>query len=248
MQKSKLYREKTANTVLVVPSRARKYRKALYIFDFVLSCCGLASLLLASIMLSYASKTFFPNWVFQVLLGIGILTIILGAFGGRGATVSYRCLEEGSQNFWLITLTFLMGTLILLEILAVVWITVSYGVVSSHAVDSQEKTLSIQFEDSLKSKLKQNENAWWDFQKTYYCCGYDNNTIPAPLATGKYCTTDPTLSAQPCKTKLWNDVAKQAIPISVFVLAFLVMQISVCASSVCLACVIKAQEPIYRDM
>jgi len=248
MQRGKVYREKTVNTVLVVPSRARKYRKALYIFDFVLSCCGLTALIFASIMIFYSNQTFFPNWVFQALLGVGILTMILGALGGRGATVSYRCLEEGSQNFWLILLTFVLGALILVEVLMVVWIAISYGVVSNHAVNAQEKTLSVEFENSLKSKLEQQESAWWDFQKQYDCCGYDNNTIPSPLATGKFCTTDPTLSAKPCKTKVWQDVAHQAIPITVFVFAFLVMQISVCASSLCLACVIKAQEPIYRDM
>jgi len=246
--RSKLYREKKTDTVLVVPSKARKYRKALYIFDFVLSCFGLASVILASIMLHYANQTFFPNWVFEALLAVGLMTMIFGALGGRGATVSYRCLEEGTQNFWLIALTFLIGSLILAEILGVVWVALSYGVVSNQAVDSQQKVLSDQFENSLKSKLEQQQSAWWDFQKQYDCCGYDNNTIPSPLATGKFCTTETTVSAQPCKTKLWKDVAKQAIPISVFVALFMALQISVCASSMCLACIIKAQEPIYRDM
>ena len=53
----------------------------------------------------------------------------------------------------------------------------------------QSDVLTEALETQLRDQAIDNPEAWWDWQKTFQCCGYDNNTIPAPLATGKYCTS-----------------------------------------------------------
>jgi hypothetical protein len=235
------------NTVLVVPTRARKYRKALYIFDFLLTWLGLTLLCLSIVMLSYSDETFFPAWLFTSLLIVSLIVLVVGGLGGRGAVVSFRKLEEGTQNWWLNSLTVLVGALLLVEFGMLIWLVIEYGALQSDAVSNKTDVLSTVFENSLKEELQQQTELWWDWQKTFECCGYDNNTIPSPLATGKYCTTDHGTSATECKTVLWADIEGEALPLILFLIAFLAMQIVVCVASMCLACIIKAQEPIYRD-
>ena len=67
------------------------------------------------------------------------------------------------------------------------------------------------------------------------------------MATGKYCTTNPSTSKPACKTTLWDAIMSQIIPIASFAVVFLAMQFIVCASSLCLGCLIHPQEPIYRE-
>ena len=243
----KLFRNKTQNTVLVVPTKARKYRKALYIFNFVLTGLGLTCLSLSIVMLTLSSETFFPEWTFQVLLAIAVLVMFFGGLGGRGAVVSFKALQQGTYNYWLIVLTLLIGALIAVELVGGVWMIVSYGFVESDSVENKSDGFTESFESSLKQQLSNEAELWWDWQKKFECCGYDNNTIPSPLATGKYCTTDPTTSYVECKSKLWQDIGDNSIPIAVFAVFFIGIQLTVCISAMCLACIIKAQEPIYRD-
>jgi len=243
----RLFRNKSANTVLVVPTKARKYRKALYIFNFLLFGLGLTSVSLSIVMLSVSSSTFFPTWAFNLLLGLGLITLVIGALGGRGAVVSYQSLEHGSFNYYLIALTLLIGAVMILELICCIWLIADYDIIHSTAITEQSQWLNTKFQNSLKSQLTSQQEAWWDWQKNFDCCGYTNNTIPDPLATGKYCTTDTTTSAPPCKDTLWSDISTEAIPIAVFMVLFFIAQLIVCVSSVCLSCVIKAQEPIYRD-
>jgi len=244
---AKLFRNKTVNTVLVVPTKARKYRKALYVFNFVLTGFGLTCLSLSIVMLSLSSKTFFPDWAFQILLAIAFIVLFIGALGGRGAVVSFKCLQYGDYNYWLMMLTLLVGILIAAELAAGVWAIISWDVISSESATSTEDGFSESFQAGLKDQLQQQPELWWDFQKALECCGYDNNTIPAPLATGKYCTTDPFTTAPGCKDQLWEEIGDNSLPFTLFGTAFFLIQLAVCISGMCLACIIKAQEPIYRD-
>jgi len=244
---AKLFRNKTVNTVLVVPTKARKYRKALYIFNFVLTGFGLTCLSMSVAMLSLSSETFFPEWAFQLLLFIALVVLIIGCLGGRGAVVSFKTLQHGDYNYWLIVLTTVVGILIAAELVTAVWAVVSLGVVSSDTATTQSDGLTESFEVGLKDQLTNEPELWWDWQKTFECCGYDNNTIPSPLATGKYCTTNTLTSADPCKRQFWADVDSNALPFAIFGIAFFAIQLTVCISSMCLACIIRAQEPIYRD-
>merc|ERR1712087_58512 len=95
---AKLFRNKTVNTVLVVPTKARKYRKALYIFNFVLTGFGLTCLSLAIVMLSLSSETFFPDWAIAILLVIAFVVLFVGILGGRGAVVSWGVVSSESAN------------------------------------------------------------------------------------------------------------------------------------------------------
>mmetsp|Transcript_69586 Transcript_69586/g.110532 ORF Transcript_69586/g.110532 Transcript_69586/m.110532 type:complete len:254 (+) Transcript_69586:52-813(+) len=244
---AKLFRNKTVNTVLVVPTKARKYRKALYIFNFVLTGFGLTCLSLSIVMLSLSNRTFFPEWAFQVLLAIAFIVLFIGGLGGRGAVVSFKCLQFGEYNYWLMLLTLLVGILIAAELVAAVWGIVSWGVISSDTASEKSDGFTEAFESSLKVQLQNEPELWWDWQKTFECCGYDNNTIPSSLATGKYCTTDTFTSANACKEQLWQDIADNSLPFAIFGVAFFAIQLTVCVSGMCLACIIKAQEPIYRD-
>jgi len=198
-------------------------------------------------MLALADQTFFPTWAYQFLLALGLLTLLIGSLGGRGATVANRCLEHGNYNWWLVALAFLVSGVIIFEIICAVWLTVEYGVIESESISKQSDVFAVQLEQSVKSQLKSQPEAWWDWQKNFECCGYDNNTIPNELATGKFCTTDTFTSGPPCKDQLWADIDDQAIPLAVFMALFFIGQVVVLVSSVCLACVIQAQEPIYRD-
>lgn len=244
---AKLFRNKTVNTVLVVPTKARKYRKALYIFNFVLTGFGLTCLSLSVVMLSLSSQTFFPEWAFQILLTLAFIILIIGGLGGRGAVVSFKCLQFGELNYWLIVLTLLVGALIAAEFVAGAWAVVSWNVVSSESAESKSDGFTENFESALKTQLTNEPELWWDWQKTFDCCGYDNNTIPSSLATGKYCTTDPLTSATACKDQLWDDLASNSLPFAIFGVVFFLIQVTVCVSGMCLACIIKAQEPIYKD-
>merc|ERR1712083_1210032 len=101
--------------------------------------------------------------------------------------------------------------------------------------------LMVTFEEKLEEHLTTIPVAWWDTQKFFECCGWDNNTIPHPLATGKFCTTDPSLSEQACQGKLLN--TDQAWVYGMFFGILFVSQGMVCGSSCCLACWIQAEEP-----
>ncbi len=244
---AKLFRNKTVNTVLVVPTKARKYRKALYVFNFVLTGFGLTCLSLSIVMLSLSNKTFFPEWAFQILLVIAFIVLFIGGLGGRGAVVSFKCLQYGEFNYWLMVLTLLVSLLIATELVGGVWAVVSWGVVSSETADSKSDAFTENFENTVRQQLTNQPELWWDLQKALECCGYDNNTIPSPLATGKYCTTESSTSATGCKDQLWQELADNSLPFAIFAIAFFAIQLAVCISGMCLACIIKAQEPIYRD-
>ena len=232
--------------MLVVPTKARKYRKALYIFNFVLTGFGLTCLSLSIVMLTLSNKTFFPEWAFQILLAIAFIVLFIGGLGGRGAVVSFKCLQYGEYNYWLIILTLLVGILIAAELCAGVWAIVSWGVISSDSAESQSDGFTQSFESGLRDQLTNEPELWWDWQKTFDCCGYDNNTIPSPLATGKYCTTDTSTSAPACKTQLWDDVGSNSLPFAIFGIAFFAIQLTVCISGMCLAVKLFISSYIYH--
>jgi len=173
--------------------------------------------------------------------------LFIGGLGGRGAVVSFKCLQHGDHNYWLSILTLLVGILIALEMAGGVWAAISWNVISSESADATESGFSETFQSELRNQLGNQPELWWDFQKGLECCGYENNTIPAQLATGKYCTTDEFTTAPGCKTKFWEEIGDNALPFGCFIGAFFMIQMAVCISSMCLACIIKAQEPIYRD-
>lgn len=232
---AKLFRNKTVNTVLVVPTKARKYRKALYVFNFVLTGFGLTCLSLSIVMLTLKSQTFFPDWAFITLLIIAFIVLFIGGLGGRGAVVSFKCLQHGEYNWWLMLLTLLVGLLIAAELVTAIWGIVSWGIISSDTAESKSDGFTESFEAELKKQLTDQPELWWDWQKTFECCGYDNNTIPSPLATGKYCTTDTLTSETACKERLWSDLADNSLPFAIFGIAFFAIQLTVCISGMCLA-------------
>eukprot|EP01083_Nonionella_stella_P071070 190650_1 len=244
---AKLFRNKTVNTVLVVPTKARKYRKALYLFNFILTGFGLTCISLAVVMLRLSSQTFFPDWAFSIVLSIGVVIIIIGFLGGRGSVISFHCLQKGDYNWWLIALTLLMSTLIAAEVVGGAWGIVSWGVIKSDTASEKSDAFTQVFEAELKGQLTAQPDLWWDFQKQLLCCGYENNTVPAALATGKYCTTEATTSAPGCKEQIWTEIENNMLPFVIFGVSFFLIQTAVCVSGMCLACIIKAQEPIYRD-
>ena len=107
------FRNKTANTVLIIPTRARKYRTSLYIFDFLLTWLGLTCIGVAIVCLTLRNKLFFPAWLFGVLLSVGFIVIIVGFLGGRGASVSFEKLRNGYANLWLITVCYIYTLLLI---------------------------------------------------------------------------------------------------------------------------------------
>ena len=173
--------------------------------------------------------------------------MVVGALGGRGAVVSFRDLENGDRNWWLVSLTIIVGLLLLGEVIMFIWAIIESEIITSDAVSNRSDVLATELEKSIRTELKDQDELWWDFQKALECCGYDNNTIPDPLATGKYCTTEKDTTAPSCKNVLWEKAENQALLVITFVLVFLIMQFVVCVSAMCLACIIKAQEPIYTD-
>eukprot|EP00485_Elphidium_margaritaceum_P000740 CAMPEP_0202687370 /NCGR_PEP_ID=MMETSP1385-20130828/3069_1 /ASSEMBLY_ACC=CAM_ASM_000861 /TAXON_ID=933848 /ORGANISM="Elphidium margaritaceum" /LENGTH=232 /DNA_ID=CAMNT_0049342151 /DNA_START=53 /DNA_END=751 /DNA_ORIENTATION=+ len=223
-----------------VPAKARKYRNALYVFNFVLIGFGLTCVAMSVSMLRLSSETFFPDWMFQVLLSIAVVVLIIGLLGVCGASSSFDRLQEGKLNFWLIVLTALMSALIVAELVMGVWGIVSFEVVSApEAATTQSSGATEQFETGLREQLRTEPELWWDWQKTFECCGYDNNTIPSPLATGKYCTTDIVTSASPCKLQFWADISSNTLPFTIFGIVFFAIQLMVCVSSMCLGCCLR---------
>ena len=178
---------------------------------------------------------------------IGLLVLVIGALGGRGAVVSFKTLENGETNWYLTVLTLLVGVLILVEIVMFIWGIIESEIIASDELLTQSDYLADQLEKSIKDELRSQDELWWDFQKGFECCGYINNTIPSTLATGKFCTSDPETTADSCKTVIWELLLDSAIPVVSFVVIFITMQLVVCVSAMCLACIIKAQEPIYSD-
>jgi len=246
-QPAHLFRNKSVNTVLVVPTKARKYRKALYLFDFLLTWLGMTAACLSIYMMKNSSGTLLPSWIFTALLVVSLIVLVIGGLGGRGAVVAFRRIEDGEINWWLVGLTMLVGTLLTLELATGIWIITEYTSLTTNSLHSKQDSLSLLFQNSLKSQLDKENEFWWDWQANFDCCGYDNNTIPSPLATGKYCTTNNATSAPECKAVLWAKLGNEAEPLAIFFVVFLLFQFIVCMSALCLGCVIKAQEPIYRD-
>lgn len=198
-------------------------------------------------MFVISSKTFFPDWAIGLLMAIAIVVLFIGVLGGRGAMIAWEKLSYGNYNYWLIVLTIIVGILMLLELASGVWLVVEFGVISNTSLNEKSDGLTASFENSIKSQMTKESDAWWDWQKQFECCGYDNNTIPAALATGKFCTTSNETSAVACKEKLWADVGEKSLPISIFMILFMLIQLIVFISALCLACIIKPQEPIYRN-
>merc|ERR1719433_666792 len=134
--------------------------------------------------------------------------------------------------------------MLILEIVAVLIILVEAGVIPEV---EQVKDITAIVTDKLESSLidvaKDKPAAWWDWQKALECCGWANNTIPDPLATGKFCTQDTDTSHPPCKEKLLDTGSGWLV--GAFGGILFIAQSCVCMSSWCLCYWIQAEEPCY---
>merc|ERR1719356_2190103 len=97
---------------------------------------------MAVVMYTLSAETFFPTWSFLLLGGIAMIVLFVGGLGGRGAVVSFRTLQHGDHNHWLIALTCLMGLLLCAELVMAIWGVVSFGVVSSESAQNQSDGLT----------------------------------------------------------------------------------------------------------
>ena len=187
-EQHRLFRNKTGNTVLVIPTKTHKYVNSLYVFNFLLTGLGLTSLLFSFVMLGFRGKTFIPTWVFTILILFSIIVLILGFLGGYGGALSYEKIISGSWNWFLVLLVVIISLLMITEIIIGLWIIIEYIILENTNTNYVSFTNSMEI--ALKNSLLDNSELWWDLQKQFNCCGYDNNTIPDPLATGKFCTTN----------------------------------------------------------
>merc|ERR550525_1258953 len=105
--------------------------------------------------------------------------------------------------------------------------------------------MSQQIEASVMTLADKKPTAWWDWQKVAGCCGWNNNTIPNTLATGKFCTQDPATSADSCKDTFMT-LTDDSWIVFTFCGVFFLAEVLVCVSASCLACWIQAEEPCYR--
>lgn len=274
-------RNKSAHTVLVVPSKSRKYRKALYCSTFVLIGAGLTMLMLGVWMSIDEEKTLLPSWLFNWLIILGSALIVFGGIAGRGATVAHRKIETGARNWWLCILFIMLTIFIIGSMLLAMFIMIQVmgggsctmpepeegadpieppatkelcteageGFTWTESSELQESVAPIQqyIDDGLIENFRGKQTSWWDIQKWLKCCGFRNNTLGAEdgLATGKFCTKNPDYSAPPCWDSIMQGIRDgMVVVIIIFSLTLIIIMIQ-CCSSCCLACWIKAEEPVY---
>merc|ERR1712083_819677 len=92
-----------------------------------------------------------------------------------------------------------MTVFILGELYITVWAVSESGLIQHEMLQSHTDWMTKQIENTITALAEDKPTAWWDWQKVADCCGWVNNTIPDPLATGKFCTTDAATTAPGCK-------------------------------------------------
>lgn len=244
----------TAHTVLIVPASTRKYRNALYFFNFLFTGVGLTCLLLGSYMKYTAEETgvegsLLPAWLFNWAIGLGVMAIIFGSIGARGAVLTVTHIEQGTQNWYLIGVTMFFTLLLLIELGMGCMLMIEENSELGDQVGNMEERNFIwqTMDEKIEATWKEKQMSWYDWQKTLECCGWKNNTIPAELATGKYCTDDKETTYPACKPKIWALFTDDLFVMAGMLIVFVGIQVVTCCSSYCLACSIQAQEPCYID-
>lgn len=194
--------------------------------------------------------TLLPPWVFKWMFILGAFTILFGMLGGRGAVMAVNHIERGTQNWWLVTVVVFFTLVLLIELAGAFLIVMeSNQSLGEQVGQSQERNFIFAKVDAqIKETAAKKKIAWWDWQKTLKCCGWKNNTIPAPLATGKYCTDDKTTTYPTCNEKIWDATRGDRTMLVIFSLLFVGVQLVICLSSYCLAFKIQAYEPTYTNL
>jgi len=242
----RLARIPTAQTVLIVPSKCKKYRRVLYVLDFILTGFGLTMFCMALAMIFHKdSSAVLPAWTFVWLIIIGSVIVVLGIFSGHGSQVARRKIERGQWNWWLVLVGFLMTVFIVAELYLAVWAISEANIVKNEMLQGHTTWMTGQIQNSIQSLAENKPTAWWDWQKLASCCGWSNNTIPDELATGKYCTSDADTTADSCKDVFMTAITGSWI-ILLFLGLFFIAELMVCVSATCLSCWIQAEEPCYR--
>lgn len=234
----------THEVVLIVPSKCKNYRRVLFIMDFVITGFGLNFFALALAMVFSGETVVLPHWTFIWLLVIGGTNVLLGVFSGHGAEVSRRKIERGQWNFWLLFVAFVFTILILFELFLGFWAFGESKLIENEILQDSTSFITDYVQTTIEKLAEAKPTAWWDWQKIGDCCGWQNNTIPDPLATGKWCTHHVETSAESCMDKLIGMLKTQYL-ILVGLGIFFVTEVMVCISSSCLACWIQAEEPCY---
>lgn len=241
-------RQSDENAILVVSEeKVQCYRQSLYFFNFILSGLGLALLSMGVVMRVRPDDILLPSWALYWFITLGLFQIIFGVLAARGAVLAKKNIKQGQFNWWLFT--FLVAiTLVLLFELFIVAISIvkSLDVKQSDVSEGSDFILDYA-ENSLKSEMEEREDFWWNWQKSWECCGWNNNTIPDKLATGKYCTTDSFTSAKPCKDDVEDYLVSNVVVLIIFAGVFMMSQMFVCFSACQLACCIQAMEPVYSS-
>jgi len=236
-----------ADEILVVPSKAQGYRKALYFFNFILGGLGLTLLSMAVVMYVRPDDVLMPGWLVWYFGVIGIFQLMFGAIASRGAVVAKRSIETGLYNYYLFGFLIFMTTLLIVEIVMICVVVVKESGWNQENVNDGSDFLTEYIEDSLKNEFESREAFWWEIQKSWKCCGWDNNTIPDSLATGKFCTTDMSTSAPACKDDMTEYVKDNSLFMIIFGSVFLLSQMFVWYSACQLGCCISAMKPVYAE-
>lgn len=233
--------------VLVVPNKAKQYRKALYFFNFVLTGLGLSLISMGIVMQIKEEDILMPSWMTYYMCPLGTFQLILGLIAARGAAMAKKHIESGRLNWWLYLFLIVMTVFLLVEFVFVFMAVIEQAKVENKSLEEGGTTILTYIEDSFVDELKDREEFWWEWQKTWECCGWKNNTIPDELATGKFCTTDASTSAENCKEDLENYINNNAVGLIIFLAVFILSQMFVWYSACQLGCCIQAQEPVYSS-
>jgi len=212
--------------------------------DFVITGFGLTFFCLALAMVFSDLSTVLPEWTFIWLLAIGGTTAILGVFSGHGASVAKTKIERGRWNCWLVVVAIVLSVLILVELVFALWAIGEAKLIDNEVVEEGTLFVSNFFQETIENMAQAKPIAWWDWQKVGHCCGWNNNTIPDVLATGKFCTADASTSAPAC-LETFMDAFQSNYFILIGIGLFFIAEIMVCVSSTCLSCWIQAEEPCY---
>jgi len=236
-----------ADAVVVVPSKIQPYRKALYVFVFILGGLGLTLVSTGVLCHINPDEVLVPSWLFNLFILIGGVVIGLCILASRGATVAKKTIETGSINWWIYVFLLIMTLLLLGELYIITVSILHTSEIEQKEVQTVTSSTFDFLEDALLTELKNREAFWWEWQKSWQCCGWQNQTIPAPLATGKFCTTDDETTAPSCAKTFIDFINENVIVVSSVAGVFLLTEIAIWYSACQLGCCIKAQEPVYSS-
>lgn len=234
-----------ADDILIVPSKAQSYRKTLYLFNFILAGLGLTLISMGIVMIFKADDVLMPEWLVSYFLCIGLFNLFFGMIASRGAVVAKQRIESGRYNGWLMFFLVFMTTLLIIELVCVGIIVIREANWDQDTVNEGSDFLTDYLEKSLVNEFESRELFWWEIQKAWDCCGWNNNTIPDSLATGKFCTTSAETSAPACKDDMESYIKDNMVFMIIFSSLFFIAQFSVWYSACQLGCCIQAMKPKY---